>query len=88
MRHPTLEQLGKYQEGTIGIFKSGHIERHIAKCTECAKKLKELQDGDQLAEELKSSLKVFSRQEEMSKDPTFLGISKIFGPPEHGISST
>ena len=85
MKHSTLEELEKYLNGKTGIFKSGHIERHIAKCAECSDKLKGLKEADKLAEEVKISLKTF-HDSKSEHDQTFLNISKVFGIPKHGTS--
>ena len=87
MKHPTIEQLEKYLNGKAGIFKSGHIDKHLAKCAECSEQLEELKEAEQLAEELKQSVKTFPQAEEVKNDPTFLSISQIFGPPKQGTSA-
>jgi len=89
MKHPTIEQMEKYLNAGAGLFMKSHIERHLAKCTECSEKLEELKEAEQLAEELKQSIKVFAPDKESKNsddDPTFFTISKIFGPAKHGTS--
>ena len=87
MKHPTIEQLEKYLNGKTGIFKSGHIERHIAKCAECATKVEELKEENQLAEELKKLFTAFPQEDKREEDQTYINISKIFGSPKHGTSA-
>ena len=78
MKHPAIEQLVKYLNAETGLFMKPHLKRHLARCEECSRKLKELKEADLLAEELKQSIETFPDTDETKEDPTFLEISEAF----------
>ena len=59
MEHYSKEELDLYRNGEMSVLGRIACTAHLAKCPECLKKLRELEEDDRFIARLRSSVNLF-----------------------------